>query len=64
MAMLHESTGADLKALEARVSAIERQLRWELPLPSTVEELQKEVDAFREKLETQESLSWLGEYYF
>ncbi|CAH1104969.1 unnamed protein product [Psylliodes chrysocephalus] len=62
LAMLQESTGADLKALEARVSAIERQLRWELPLPPAVEELQKEVDAFKEKLETTESLSWLGFY--
>nr|XP_023016121.1 high affinity cGMP-specific 3',5'-cyclic phosphodiesterase 9A-like [Leptinotarsa decemlineata] len=62
LAMLQESTGADLKALEARVSAIERQLRWELPLPSIVEELQKEVEGFKEKLETTESLSWLGFY--
>ncbi|XP_056644634.1 high affinity cGMP-specific 3',5'-cyclic phosphodiesterase 9A [Diorhabda sublineata] len=62
LAMLQESTGADLKALEERVSAIERQLRWELPLPPTVEELQKEVEAFKEKLETTESLSWLGFY--
>lgn len=60
MAMLQETTGADLKALESRVSAIERQLKYELPLPHAVQELQKEVDAFREKLETSESLSWLG----
>ncbi|XP_049822251.1 high affinity cGMP-specific 3',5'-cyclic phosphodiesterase 9A isoform X2 [Aethina tumida] len=62
MAMLQETTGADLKALESRVSAIERQLKYELPLPHAVQELQKEVDAFREKLETSESLSWLGFY--
>ncbi|XP_072396900.1 high affinity cGMP-specific 3',5'-cyclic phosphodiesterase 9A [Diabrotica undecimpunctata] len=62
LAMLQESTGADLKALEARVSAIERQLRWELPLPPAVEELQKEVEAFKEKLENTKSLSWLGFY--
>lgn len=61
LAMLQESTGAELKLLEARVSAIERQLRSELPLPPAVQELQREVDAFREKLETTESLSWLGE---
>ncbi|KAJ3654757.1 hypothetical protein Zmor_013925 [Zophobas morio] len=61
-AMLQESTGNTLKALEARVSAIERQLRSELPLPPAVEELQRQVDEFREKLETTESLSWLGFY--
>ncbi|XP_018561051.1 high affinity cGMP-specific 3',5'-cyclic phosphodiesterase 9A isoform X2 [Anoplophora glabripennis] len=60
LAMLQESTGADLKSLEARVSAIERQLRWELPLPPAVEELQREVEGFKHKLETSESLSWLG----
>jgi hypothetical protein len=59
-AMLQESTGNSLKALEARVSAIERQLRSELPLPPAVEELQRQVEEFREKLETTESLSWLG----
>lgn len=58
--MLQESTSSELKALEARVSAIERKLKWELPLPPAVEELQKEVDNFREKLETTEKLSWLG----
>ncbi|CAH1117886.1 unnamed protein product [Phaedon cochleariae] len=62
MAMLRESTGSDLEALEARVSAIERQLRCELPLPAQVHELQKEVDGFKERLETSESLSWLGFY--
>ncbi|XP_044267215.1 high affinity cGMP-specific 3',5'-cyclic phosphodiesterase 9A [Tribolium madens] len=61
-AMLQESTGSSLKALEARVSAIERQLRSELPLPPAVEELQRQVEEFREKLETTESLSWLGFY--
>ncbi|KYB27494.1 High affinity cGMP-specific 3',5'-cyclic phosphodiesterase 9A-like Protein [Tribolium castaneum] len=59
-AMLQESTGNSLKALEARVSAIERQLRSELPLPPAVEELQRQVEEFREKLETTESLSWLA----
>lgn len=61
LAMLQESTSSELKSLEARVAAIEKQLKWELPLPPAVQELQKEVDTFREKLETTESLSWLGE---
>lgn len=58
--MLQESTSSELKALEERVAAIEKQLKWELPLPPAVEELQREVESFREKLETTESLSWLG----
>ncbi|XP_030749551.1 high affinity cGMP-specific 3',5'-cyclic phosphodiesterase 9A isoform X2 [Sitophilus oryzae] len=60
--MLQESTCADLKALEARISAVERQMRTELPLPPAVEELRKEVDAFRDRLETDPNLSWLGFY--
>lgn len=60
-AMLHESTGADMKALEARISELERQLKADLPLPPAVQHLQLQVDAFRDKLETTESLSWLGE---
>ncbi|KAF7274988.1 hypothetical protein GWI33_012295, partial [Rhynchophorus ferrugineus] len=62
LAMLQESTCADLKALEARISAVERQMRAELPLPTAVEDLRKEVDAFRERLETDQNLSWLVEY--
>ncbi|VEN63440.1 unnamed protein product, partial [Callosobruchus maculatus] len=58
MAALQESTGAELKALEARISAVERQLHRELPLPPTVDELREEVERFREKLETTEKLSW------
>lgn len=61
-AMLDESTEAKLKSLEARLAEVERQLKTDLPLPSAVLQLQKQVDAFREKLETTESLSWLGEY--
>lgn len=60
LAMLQESTCAELKSLEARVSAVERQMRAELPLPAAVEDLRREVEAFRERLETDESLSWLG----
>ncbi|XP_050309835.1 high affinity cGMP-specific 3',5'-cyclic phosphodiesterase 9A isoform X2 [Anthonomus grandis grandis] len=60
--MLQESTCVNLKSLEARVSAVERQMRAELPLPPVVEDLRKEVEVFRYKLETDESLSWLGFY--
>ncbi|XP_019763458.2 high affinity cGMP-specific 3',5'-cyclic phosphodiesterase 9A isoform X1 [Dendroctonus ponderosae] len=62
LAMLQESTCAELKSLEARVSAVERQMRAELPLPAAVEDLRREVEAFRERLETDEGLSWLGFY--
>ncbi|CAG9771195.1 unnamed protein product [Ceutorhynchus assimilis] len=62
LAMLQESTCADLKALEARVCAVERQMRAELPLPAAVNDLRREVDAFRDRLETDENLSWLGFY--
>ncbi|XP_022914098.1 high affinity cGMP-specific 3',5'-cyclic phosphodiesterase 9A isoform X2 [Onthophagus taurus] len=61
-AMLQENTGTDLKVLEQRISELERQLKADLPLPSAVKQLQNQVDAFREKLETTESLSWLGFY--
>lgn len=50
-----------MRSLEVRISEIERQLKADLPLPPAVQQLQKQVDAFREKLETTESLSWLGE---
>lgn len=59
--LFFRSTEEQVKSLELRISEIERQLKAELPLPPTVLHLQKQVDAFREKLETTESLSWLGE---
>lgn len=55
------STEEQMRSLEVRISEIERQLKADLPLPPTVQQLQKQVDAFKEKLETTESLSWLGE---
>ncbi|KAK5646919.1 hypothetical protein RI129_005383 [Pyrocoelia pectoralis] len=61
-AMLHKSTGDEMKALETRISELERQLKSDLPLPPAVQQLQMQVDAFRQKLETTESLSWLGFY--
>lgn len=63
-AMLHKNTGDDMKVLEQRISELERQLKSDLPLPPAVQQLQLQVDAFRQKLETTESLSWLGEYCF
>lgn len=50
-----------MRSLELRISDIERQLKADIPLPPAVQQLQKQVDAFREKLETTENLSWLGE---
>lgn len=62
IAMLHKSTGDEMKSLETRISELERQLKSDLPLPPAVQQLQLQVDAFRQKLETTESLSWLGFY--
>ncbi|KAL3282954.1 hypothetical protein HHI36_006112 [Cryptolaemus montrouzieri] len=56
LAMLEESTASTFKLLEARISAIERALKSDLPLPPVVEELQRQVELFREKLETTESV--------
>ncbi|XP_017779576.1 PREDICTED: uncharacterized protein LOC108564888 [Nicrophorus vespilloides] len=61
-AMMEETTGAHLQELEARISEIERQLKADIPLPPTVNQLERQVDDFRLKLETTESLSWLGFY--
>lgn len=56
-------TGPELRALEERVAALERQLRIDHEdLPPTVQELRAQVDAFRHKLETTEALSWLGKH--
>lgn len=59
-AMLREDTGEHLQALEARISEIERLLKADIPLPPSVCQLERQVDEFRHKLETTESLSWLG----
>lgn len=61
-AMLREDTGEHLQALEARISEIERLLKADIPLPPSVCQLERQVDEFRHKLETTESLSWLGFY--
>jgi predicted nuclease with TOPRIM domain len=47
-----------------RVAQLERRLRGEVDeLPSSVMDLKRQVDHFREKLETTEHLSWLGENF-
>lgn len=61
LGMLAESVEVDLKALESRIAKIERHIYSEPPLPPTVQHLKNQVEQFREKLETTESLTWLGE---
>ncbi|XP_046617573.1 uncharacterized protein LOC124303857 [Neodiprion virginianus] len=56
-----------LRALERRVSALERELREHQEIAVSapllpLRELKRQVDAFRKKLETTEHLSWLGFY--
>ncbi|KAK9869702.1 hypothetical protein WA026_003442 [Henosepilachna vigintioctopunctata] len=46
LVMLEETTGAAFKSLEARISAIERQLKSDLPLPPVVDELQRKSMLF------------------
>ncbi|XP_067006021.1 high affinity cGMP-specific 3',5'-cyclic phosphodiesterase 9A [Anabrus simplex] len=61
--MLLEEVGVDLRALEDRVSRLEKQLRGDADeLPPIVMQLQQQVERFRTKLETTEHLSWLGFY--
>ncbi|XP_012288294.1 uncharacterized protein LOC105704027 isoform X2 [Orussus abietinus] len=56
-----------LRALERRVAALERELRQHQEAASTapslaLRELKRQVDIFKNKLETTEHLSWLGFY--
>lgn len=56
-----------LRALERRVSALERELREQQEVAAAapllpIRELKRQVDVFRKKLETTEHLSWLGFY--
>jgi hypothetical protein len=45
-----------------RVARLEKQIRMDFEgLPPLVQELKHQVDNFRNKLETTEHLSWLGE---
>ena len=55
-----------LCALERRVSDLERELRKHQEATSSeacavLHEVKAQVDAFKQKLETTEHLSWLGE---
>lgn len=62
--MLVDEVGLDVRALEARVADLERQLRAsDEQLPPAIQELNNQVERFRSKLETTEMLSWLGEYF-
>lgn len=54
-----------LRALERRIAALERELRDHQDVASsepsiTLRDLKLQMDAFRNKLETTEHLSWLG----
>lgn len=61
--MLLEEVGLDVRALEQRVAELEKQLRADHDqLPPAVHELKTQVDHFRSKLETTETLSWLGKF--
>jgi hypothetical protein len=56
---MHESKGSDCVR---RVARLEKQIRVDFEeLPPLVQELKHQVDNFRNKLETTEHLSWLGE---
>lgn len=62
--MLLEEVGFDLRALEDRITELEKQLRLDYDvLPPQVQDLKHQVDSFRQKLETTESLSWLGKLF-
>ncbi|XP_025830565.1 uncharacterized protein LOC112904555 [Agrilus planipennis] len=52
--MLREETCLQLKALEERITEIERQLKNDLPLPVAVQQLQQQVDGIRQKLDIRE----------
>ncbi|XP_047368881.1 uncharacterized protein LOC124956738 isoform X2 [Vespa velutina] len=56
-----------LRALESRVASLERELREHQEAicaspPLALRELKRQVDSFKNKLETTEHLSWLGFY--
>uniref|UniRef100_A0A667YW52 Phosphodiesterase n=1 Tax=Myripristis murdjan TaxID=586833 RepID=A0A667YW52_9TELE len=53
--------GFDLSSMEKRLQSLERKILFETgETPAVVFELKKQVDSFREKLESVEHLSWLG----
>ena len=47
-----------------RVAHLEKQIRVDFEeLPPVVQDMKRQVDNFRNKLETTEHLSWLGEWF-
>ncbi|XP_056903884.1 high affinity cGMP-specific 3',5'-cyclic phosphodiesterase 9A isoform X1 [Takifugu flavidus] len=53
--------GFDLSAMEKRLRGLEKKIFFEASeAPAVVFEMKKQVDLFREKLESVEHLSWLG----
>uniref|UniRef100_A0A8D2ZIX2 Phosphodiesterase n=1 Tax=Scophthalmus maximus TaxID=52904 RepID=A0A8D2ZIX2_SCOMX len=53
--------GFDLSSMEKRLQGLEKKILIEASeTPAVVYELKKQVDSFREKLESVEHLSWLG----
>uniref|UniRef100_A0A3Q3EAM4 Phosphodiesterase n=1 Tax=Labrus bergylta TaxID=56723 RepID=A0A3Q3EAM4_9LABR len=53
--------GFDLSAMEKRLQGLEKKILIEAgETPAVVYEMKKQVDSFREKLESVEHLSWLG----
>ncbi|KAM4731337.1 LOW QUALITY PROTEIN: high affinity cGMP-specific 3',5'-cyclic phosphodiesterase 9A [Anableps anableps] len=53
--------GFDLSSMEKRLQALEKKVLFEAgEMPPVVFEMKKQVESFREKLESVEHLSWLG----
>lgn len=63
LGMIEDGLSNDIKALETRITSLERRINSDLPLPPSVQHLKNQVDCFREKLETTESLSFLGKAF-
>ncbi|CAL9689765.1 unnamed protein product [Knipowitschia caucasica] len=60
-AELAEVMGFDLSSMEKRLQGLEKRILTEGgETPAVVYEMKKQVDSFREKLESVEHLSWLG----
>nr|XP_015810518.2 high affinity cGMP-specific 3',5'-cyclic phosphodiesterase 9A [Nothobranchius furzeri] len=62
-AELAGSLGFDLSSMEKRLQSLEKKILVDAgETPAVVYEMKKQVDLFREKLESVEHLSWLGFY--
>ncbi|KAI4805167.1 hypothetical protein KUCAC02_009795 [Chaenocephalus aceratus] len=60
-AELAGALGFDLSSMEKRLQGLEKRILTEAgDAPAVVYEMKKQVDSFREKLESVEHLSWLG----